>query len=455
VKYLSAAFGALVVALSLAACGGGGGGGGGSSGGGGGGMPPTPTPTPPVGDQFTYAGSLQQSDTFTYPSPSPFPNTTASASVTVNVAVTLTPAPFVTPAGGAYDIHDSESDAFSNVTNVSTTDTWAATTSTATQEYGSVVTTGSGSSAAKVTRTYTAPYVLDELPETNGANWSNSPAGTSYETDPDGETISRTIAGNGTYSETQNLVNGQYTLTIAENADGSGTYSGTLLSWPIEYSAPQGGTITIEVVPTASPTPSPGTTANPSPIPTPFALGTPPAWYGSTAPSLYTENDSVATGVSFPASCNVPAQYGTTGNAVTRAITSWDTILGYKETQTYVDYDTQSAGIVCIAMNDKQVYYYDYLDDTSGSYDNFADFAGTPQQTVTISETVGLQTETLAASAHRSAQSLTGHTLSSQQIAAAIARFQVRALQARRTREKAIERSLRAIEQRMSRGGQL
>lgn len=418
-------------------------------------MPPTPTPTPPVGDQFAYTGSLQQSNTYTYPSPSPLPNTTASASVTVNVAVTRTPAPFATPAGGAYDIHDSESDAFSNVTDVSTTDTWATTSSSATQEYGSVVTTGSGSAAAKVTRTYTAPYVLDELPETNGASWTNSPAGTLSEIDPDGETISRTIAGNGTYNETQNLVNGQYTLTIAENADGSGTYFGTLLSWPIEYSAPQSGKITVEVVPTASPTPSPGTTANPSPIPTPFALGTPPAWYGSTAPALYSENDSIATGVSFPVSCNVPAQFGTSGNAVTRAITSWDTILGYKETQTYTDYDTQAAGIVCIAMNDQQIYYYDYLDDTSGSYDNFADFAGTPQQTVTIAETVGLQSETLAQSVHRSAQSLATRSLTSQQIAVAIARFQARALQARRAREKMIERSLRSIEQRMSRGGQL
>lgn len=441
-------FGALIFAAGLVACGGGGGGGSSSSGG----APPTasPTSTPPVGNQFTYTGTLTETDTYTYPTPSPFPSTNASATVSLSVTVTSSPAPFTTPTNDPYDIYYSEQDAFPTETDVSTTDTWAATTSSAIDEYGSEVTNGSGSTAETLTWVYSAPYVLDELPETNGASWTNSPEGYSTEDDPGDLTISRYVESAGNYNETQELAGG-YNLVITENADGSGTYSGTVLDTfglvDFTYSAPSGGKVTVSVV-FASPSP-PAT-----PIP-PYVIATPPAWYGST-PTFYSESDTDTNPATFPGSCNVPAAYGTSGNMIKRTIDSLDTILGYTETQTYESYDNSAQSIVCIVMNDVQTYYYDYLDDTEQSYEDFAAFVGTPQQTATTSETVGLQSETLATSVGRtSAQSLARASLglSPQTVAVAIARFQARTAQVRLTRERKIVQDIRAFLTRLENGG--
>ncbi len=420
-------------------------------------MPPTPSPTPPVGNSFTYTGRLAQSDTYSYPTPSPLPSTSASAAVALSVNVEESPAPFVTPAGGAYDIHYSESDTFPNVTDVSTTDTFAATSGSNLDEYGSVVTNGSGATANVSTRAYTTPYVLDELPETNGASWTNSPAGQYSEQEPDGNSITDTIAANGTYTETQTLLGG-YNLSIAENADGSGTYGGTILLYPIQYSAPSGGKVTIEVV---YPTPSPGSTATPKP---PTVIGTPPAWYG-TSPTLYGETDNVSTGATFPAACNVNASFGTSGNEIARTVNTLDTILGYSDVQHYDEYTVPATGsVACIQMTDVQTYYYDYLDDTAGSYANFANFAGRPQQVATTTETVGLQSETLASVGQRPPQSTTthvsrnanaAHSLTVEQIATAIARFQARIQSARVLRELKFAKRLEQLRSHNVHGGVL
>lgn len=416
---------------------------------------PTATSTPPVGDTFSYSGTLTQTNVYTYPTPSPFPSTSANATVSINAVVTQSAAPYPisTPVGGAYDLRYSESDAFPNGTNVSTTNSFQSTTASAVDEYGSSVTNGSGSGSATTTRSYTSVYVLDELPETNGANWSNSPAGTLYESDPDGTSITRTIAANGTYNETQTLVAG-YNEKITENSDGSGTYGGTIWNaYGIEdftYGAPSGGHVSIGVTFT---TPAPGSTATPEP---PIVLATPVAWYPS-SPTFYSESDSVSTGVTFPGGCNVAATFGTSGNVVLRAITTLDTILGYTDTQTYAEYDSPTYGIVCIMMADVQKYYYDYLDDTEESYDDFADFAGgsTPLQTVDIAETVGLQSETLASSAtRRSVQSASTHGMTAEQVALAIASFQAKVEQVRRQRERKMIESIAArAAQLVRRGG--
>lgn len=448
---------AALLASVVAACGGGGGGGGdGGGGGGGGGTPPTmsPTNTPPVGDTFAYTGTLTQSNVYTYPTPSPLPSTSASATVTLNAAVTSSAAPFgiSTPHGGAYDLHYSESDAFPNVTNVSTTDSWQTTSTSAVDEYGSVVTYGSGSGADIIERSYSAPYLLDELPETNGASWTNAPTGALDETEPDGTDITRSVGSNGAYSETQGLVGG-YNAVITENSDGSGTYGGTIWNaYGIEdftYSAPSSDRITIGVTFT---TPAPSSTATPEP---PIVLATPVAWYPS-SPVFYNETDSVSTGVTFPGSCNVAGTFGTSGNEIARTITTLDTILGYTEVQTYDEYDSATAGVVCIAMSDVQKYYYDYLDDTEQSYDDFATFAGgsTPLQTVTTNETVGLQSESLASSStRRTVQSTSAQGLSMQQVGLAMASFQAKAEEVRLTRERKMIESIAARAALIRRGG--
>ncbi len=442
-------FGALILAAGLIACGGGGGSGGSSSV-----VPPTtPAPattsTPPVGNEFTYSGTLTQTNTYTYPTPSPFPSTSAEATVALSVTVTTSPAPFTTPTNDPYDVQYSEQDAFPDETDVSTTDTWAATTSSAIDEYGSQVTNGAGETAATVLWVYSTPYVLDKLPETNGASWTNSPEGYSTEDDPGDLTISRYVESAGNYNETQELTGG-YNLVITENSDGSGTYSGTVLSAEgiidFTYSAPSSGKITVAVV-----LESPSPPATPYP---PIVLATPTAWYGST-PTFYTESDTDTDPVAFPGSCNVPSTYGTSGNMVKRTITSLDTILGYTETQTYESYDNSAASIVCIVMNDVQTYYYDYLDDTEESYDDFAAFVGAPQQTATTSETVGLQSEVLATSAGRSsAQSAhASSSLSPQTVAVAVARFQARIAQVRVSRERKIAQNIRAFATRLTNEG--
>jgi hypothetical protein len=126
-------------------------------------------------------------------------------------------------------------------------------------------------------------------------------------------------------------------------------------------------------------------------------------WYGS-SPSLSTEQDKTATVGAFPATCAVPSSYGTAGADVNQTVNKTDTILGYTEKTVVDTYVVQGFGPVCVAMNDVQTSYYDYLNNTPFSFV----FQSTPLGTSTISELLTLQPGATIKSAGRKAESASG-----------------------------------------------
>ncbi len=385
-------FGAVAAAALLAACGGGG-------------APALPTTAPPVGgagnpavsssarpaavgDTFAFSGSSQESDVYTYPVGSPFPSTATAAKISENVVVTASSDPL---GSGGTDFH-------STTTTVGTTATRTATG----DSYYSTVSAGSGTnfvlnaqqsvddSMNTYAWTYTTPQILDVLPESAGATWTNSPAGTYNETDADGATIARTTNADGSYNETDTFrTGGVPSMNFLVNPDGSGAWTFNYYGNPylITYSAPSAGSITVSIL-NPTPSPSPGATGTPAPNP-PLVIATPSAWF-SPSPKLYQESDTVSTGVSFPASCSVPSTFGTSGDSIAQAVTKIDPIFGLDEVTTTTTYTAQGFGPVCVAMNDVQTYYYDYLNDTAGAA-NIAAYVGTPQLTKTYVQTLTLQ----------------------------------------------------------------
>ncbi len=418
---------------------------------------PTPTPSAPPtagpGSSFAYTGTLNQSNTYAYPNPSPLPSTAASAQVTENVVVSASgaPPPLNVPAS-ALDYKASEVDAYPLQSVSTTTDSWQASVAAGSvtqflQYATNVSTNANAATASTIATSYTAPQILNESPETSGATWTNSNGGTVNETDADGTTDVTNRNADGTYTDTQKLANSTLNLTIAVNADGSGSYGGTALEQyaingeniqEIQMLAPSGGKVTVQYlfVPPATPAPP----ATPPPSPAPLVIATPAVWFQG-AP--YADTTTVATGVNFPGSCAVPAQFGTSGASVTRKISSYDPVLGFTDAQTLVSY-IGSAGPVCVTLADKQVTYYDYLNDTTAAFDNFADFEGTPQATQTISETLTLQSTTTASSLRHiaSVTAVRAAALSPAGLAFATAQFEARVQQARAVRRKAALRSL-------------
>ena len=339
--------------------------------------PPTAPPTTPPGTSLNYAGTLTQTNTYKYPEPSPFPGTSTTAQVTNVVAVSAAkPVPPLSAPAAAEDYRATETDAYPLQSVLTTTDSWEAdvTTGASTKflQYATnVATNGNASTASTIGTQYSAPQILDEIPETNGTSWTNTNGGTVNETDADGTTDKTTRSANGTYTDLQRIANTTATLTIAVNADGSGSYGGS--TFPLIYgfdhfafSKPSGGKITIAII--ATPAPAPTASATPEPTAPPHVIATPAAWFASGAP-LYADKTTVATGVSFPSVCNVPAQFGTSGNALTRKIASYDPVLGFTDAQTMITY-VAGAGPVCERLNDLQTTYYDYLNDTQKAWDN-------------------------------------------------------------------------------------
>ncbi len=386
-------FGAVAAAALLAACGGGG-------------APALPTNPPPtggpgnpavsssarpavVGDTFAFSGSSQESDVYTYPVGSPFPNTSTAAKIAENVAVTASADPL---GAGGTDFHSTTTTVGTSATRTATGDS-----------YYSTVSAGSGTDFVLNAQqsvddtkntyawSYANPQILDELPESAGASWTNSPAGSYNETDADGSTIVRTINADGSYNETDAFPTGGVpSMNFLVNSDGSGAWTFNYYGTPylIAYSAPAAGSITVSIS-NPTPTPSPGAIGTPAPNP-PIVIAMPTAWF-SPAPKLYQESDTVSTGVTFPGSCAVPSTFGASGNSIAQVVNKIDPIFGLDEVTTTTTYTAQGFGPVCVAMNDVQTYYYDYLNDTAGAA-NIAAYVGTPQLTKTYTQTLTLQT---------------------------------------------------------------
>ncbi|MDB5043665.1 MAG: hypothetical protein JWN27_4391, partial [Candidatus Eremiobacteraeota bacterium] len=206
---------------------------------------PTPVPSPyprTQGDTFVYSGQLQQAyQTFPEvvapgsPSPAPIATTTVNVTQTVTVHASQT----FNGASGLTGLHSVETDALASglKSTTATTDTYEALVATGATsqllDYGSQYADEAGDTIS----TLLGPAaVLDQLPESAGAQWANGPAATIDEAiagDATGSavTVVRTVNGDGSYNEKTtyppNYSAPGYTGVgnIQENADGSGTFA--------------------------------------------------------------------------------------------------------------------------------------------------------------------------------------------------------------------------------------
>jgi hypothetical protein len=385
---------------------------------------------------MSFAGSQTTSTVFNYPSPSPYPSTTTTNAVTQTVSVGASPNPF--GSAGAGDFHSVETDASALVTHSTTTDAWLGLSGQNLVEYGYKTADDSGDS---LSAQFSVPAIQDEYPEANGAAWTNSPAGTFIEKDADATSSTRTYAANGTYTETTTNSRMGTTTSITENPDGSGSinanglYLGGFVD-SIAVSAPASSQISITINYDQPATPTPAPTGQPSPTPGPTIpplVYTAPAWYGTGTPVLYSQSTTVKTGIAYPASCSVPATYGTSGNELVQTTTRLDTVLGYTDTQTQTTYTNTQYGPVCVVLSDVQNDYYDYQDDFADANGFHFHFPGTALSTATVSETLTLQAGAVVHAA-RTTQSHGALSISQARVAAAAASLQLRMQRSRHQR---------------------
>jgi len=410
----------LVCAVSaiLIGCSGGGGGGGGGP------VPtlaptvkptatPRVTPTPsaiasanPVasrplasGATFTYAGTSLES--FTYHNASPNPNGTIADAIAQTVTDEGTAA---FDGADPSDLRVAETDHQQSPARTSTvtTDAYFAAGSFSASQTG-FYTYGYASSDSlgqRITDRVASVGdsggisngLIDVLPETGGQIWGNTAAQTIVESESDGFSATRTYAANGTYVETDAYPQGsQFTpqpsplpASIIENADGSGTYSvplyGATPNASFAYAAPAAGTITI-------------TYAQPGSANATYTVAT---WY---ALPLYRETDRDDGARPIPAACNVPAQFGSSANAIEQQFTRADTVLGTLETFDAITY-VVGGYVVCTAMTDVVDVFYDYSGQ-GNEPPTGATFSGgtSPLEVITMASTVGLTSTNVSGAA--------------------------------------------------------
>lgn len=358
-------------------------------------------PSHPVGagDTFRFTGQTTQTVSYAYPTSSPEPGTSETATVTQNIIVTATPCPSATgnitySCSGQSDFHVAEVDAYPFESLYPTTDAWYALNgSNQWVSFGNSINDGSGD--AMRTSYGATPYILDELPETQGASWSNAGALNYLEQDSDNSVTEQQINANGTYSLTQ-TTDGGYGLGITTSATGASSYAGGCIeavsgictgafsplgaipntcksttspalcgsyfeAWNRDYyglvvQAPASGTITVD----AQKTPSSSST------PAPTVIATPHAWYTPMPGNLlYSEADSIpAVGATLPTACSVPAAFGTTGNEIQQTIEAIDPMLGYVSNETIKTWIVGGFGPVCVQMSNVENQYYNWTGDT-------------------------------------------------------------------------------------------
>jgi hypothetical protein len=414
---------------SLVACGSGGatigsspvGGGTGSSGTGG---SPTPTPSPSPsaavtgaiyhppdnGDTFAFAGTL--TTTYARPSQYPTPEPTQTAFATVSQAVTVkNPATF-NGTTNAVDFNDVETDvqtAPAQQTTSTTTDAYFTFSNTiVTGNFNELGFTATQDNGYTVTVTYgSGNGLVDILPETAGATWSNTPALTTSATAPDGTTSQETINADGTYTENfvyPNVGAVSDTAMAQSSLDGSGSYvtpdEGTLRGSAQSYTltAPSAQTSSGTITETTSAEPAPEAAGAPPTVPTTAIPNWIPTGYLGTA--LATESDVDNGATTVPTACALPAQFGTSANQIVQTKKRLDPMFGELETETVTTYDMQTIGPVCTVINDVTTDYYDFSSQSVETKET-VNFEGTPQQITTIAETIGLQAETLDSVARR------------------------------------------------------
>ncbi len=336
------------------------------------------------GDSYNYTGSWAQ--TFARGGQ---PNVTTTA--TLADAVTVTGGQTFNGVSGLYDFNAVDNATSPLSTSIIATDEYDGVNLTTTpiqyNDYGVKTNDGLGDIT---TVTYATPQLIDQLPETSGATWTNSGAQTLAETDADGNNSTLIYNANGTYTETTNYPGFQPIFNVAntvftENADGSGSavFNVATLNLPINVSAPASGNIAIDATAWGFP---PGITV--------------PTWY-TTPPTLYSETDTNLGAATLPSTCAVGSSVPTSVNKLERIISRLDTIAGFTETQTIDSYVATGYGAVCVTITDLLRNYYNLQGDTPTQFAWY----GTAYQTTTTTQTLAMQSTTAVGAQARSAMS--------------------------------------------------
>lgn len=402
--------GVTFLVLALGACGGGGSGP--PS------VPPTPTPSPArpakSGDAFTYAGTLVRSFGRNpepgRPIPTPIQSNAQTFTSAVTQKVAVSNGATFGSATGLTDFTTVETDVQVSPTKTTTmtSDAYSRYPTGPSGSVTGVATVTTTSDGARFVTTFGAGNgLIDVLPEVPGPiGPANSAALTTTENDPDGTVTTRQTNADGSYVETSKYPDGT-SATATEAADATGVYSIPLFGLGTSPASPTTPNTQLTVgAPVVVASPAPPTFYIPIRIVyAPGLLGPGPVtvnrlvkdWYPTLPPAplvlsseTYTNNGAQA----IPAACNVPAALAVTGNQLQQNIYKVDTLFGDTETLSTTSY-VAAAGVVCMQLADTVTQYYDY----SGQTQRFLATFGTPLQTTTITETVGLTAETLLSGA--------------------------------------------------------
>lgn len=359
------------------------------------------------GASLAYNGTLTQSfQTFTEVSaPGSSPEPVSTTTQNVNAAITVRANQSFNGNNGLFDLHSNETDADASglKTTTSTTDTYESVAANGASsqllQYGSLFVDEAGDST---TTSFASPLTLDQIPETGGAQWTNSPAASIQQalagnSNGSSVTVQRTIHSDGTYSENTtyptNYSYPGYTGVgqIQENTDGSGSFafvsntSPLTLQYSVPVPQPTGSPlITIAEFPYLDPTPG----STPPPTGAVFQL---PDWYGS-APQFYNETDRDLGELAVPSSCKLSAQLPQSAYAIQQTIDRTDTILGTTEHLTTTSYVSAGYGALCTTQSDTLTLYYDFSGDQ-----RYAFTSNMPLEIDTVNETLTLQSATSAA----------------------------------------------------------
>lgn len=310
--------------------------------------------------------------------PSPQPTQTIASTVQITTSIVSNSAQFNAQTG-LTQLHSDEQDATALQVIGIATDTFVACPANNAGEYRSAGWTSTDSNGVVLSVNFAAGNgLVDILPESAGAAWSNNAAAVLNEIDPSGQTQTKVINADGSYVETSNFPDGTQTVAT-EHSDGTATYS-------IPLGGPNAGPPDIINVGTPRPAPTGGPVIPivitiPSATPQVLAV---PDWYPPGPLTLAAETDQDLGSAPLPGACNVPASLATSGNKLVRTTTRFDTIFGEVERDVDTVYTVVGIGVVCTQLDNKLTAYYDYT--SQGSL-----FSAAPQQITSLTETVGVQ----------------------------------------------------------------
>ena len=356
-----------------------------------------------AGTTFAFAGTLNDSRQFAYPAPT-LPPTNATANVTQSVAVSAKANPYGT--GTVQDFNVVENDAYPTQSFKTTTDYYYQLASANFTLLGDSAVDDQGNTTSVK---YATPQIVDQLPEAANANWSNSPALTLQQTFVGQEQATRTVNSDGSYTDTDNINQGTGDSTVypamqillSDKGDGSSSFTYTFNYTGTAYNPPYTSqtftwSVTAPYVPSPAPSATPGPAimdiyesiatvrSTPAPSPVPAYQFSVRQWY---ALPLYTESDKNLGTVTIPASCNVPAGFGTSAMQIEQQVQALDTALGSIETTTTDSYVVTGFGPVCVRVSDTTKAFYDFNNDTGYNFY----YSDIPMQTTTLTEALTLQ----------------------------------------------------------------